>query len=132
MMPRNTEYQKQADKRTRDALRLRAKFDSRIRRCSLSLIAALGGALNAKNRIDRINLLYGVDISTETLLAHDVRVSGLGGQLDTMLGDSSPGEEIQLFNPTQDADSGPLEPEELFGEVVTTPPVVVPGGEVEM
>ncbi|MBD2716743.1 hypothetical protein KBK19_16985 [Microvirga sp. STR05] len=117
-MPRKTDYQKQADKRTRDALRLRARFDGRLRKYSGALLAALAGALDARNRINRINLLYGVDISTETLLAHEVRVSGLGDQLGTMLGNSTPGEEIQLFNLTIDGNSGAvLALEALFGEI---------------
>ncbi|UOQ81015.1 hypothetical protein [Hymenobacter sp. 5414T-23] len=122
-MATRTAYQKQADTRTKMALRLRARFDARIRKYAQALIDALAGAADAKNRIDRINTLYGVDISTETLLAHEVRVANLGGQLGTLLGQSTPGEEVQLFNPTVNGNGGvTLALETLFGEVATTAP----------
>ncbi|UYZ64852.1 hypothetical protein [Hymenobacter weizhouensis] len=119
-MAKRTEYQKQADKRTKDALRLRARFDGRIRKAAQQLITAAAGALDARNRLNRINQLYGVDISTETLLAHSVRTGDLGGQLATLLGESTPGEEVQLFNPTPDGNGGVvLALEAVFGEVLT-------------
>ena len=130
-MPRKTEYQKQADKRTKDALRLRAKSDGRIRKNALALLTALDGSLNAKNRIDRINLLYGVDISPETMLARAVRVLDVGVQLGVLTTETTPGDEIQLFNPTPDSSVNGgvlLALEEVFGEVSNTPPVVPPSG----
>ncbi|NVO29667.1 hypothetical protein [Hymenobacter lapidiphilus] len=124
-MPAKTAYQKQADKRTKDAIRLRARFDARARKAATQLTVALAGALDARERTNRINLLYGVDISTETLLVHSLRVAGLGQQLNAFLGESTPGEELQLFNPTPDGNGGAVLPlEELFGETVTGPPVV--------
>lgn len=116
-MPRKTEYQKQADKRTRDALRLRAKFDARIRKYMQQLVAAAEGALDARNRILRVNALYGVDLSTETLLAHDVRVANYAVTLGMLVAGSTPGEEVQLFNATADGNGGAvLANEALFGE----------------
>jgi hypothetical protein len=38
-----TAYQKQADKRTKDALRLRARSDRRLRKCAGQLLDALAG-----------------------------------------------------------------------------------------
>ncbi|WBO86096.1 hypothetical protein [Hymenobacter yonginensis] len=114
-----TAYQKQADKRTKDALRLRARFDARLRKSARQLLNALAGTAQAKARLDRINLLYGVDISTETLLAHDVRVAGLGGALAPLLEQSAPDEEVQLFNPTPDGNGGmSLAIEAVFGEPI--------------
>ncbi|MFD2787365.1 hypothetical protein [Hymenobacter rubripertinctus] len=124
-MPKSA-YQKQADKRTKDAIRLRARFDARARKAAGQLTAALAGAFDARERTNRINLLYGVDLSTETLLVHSLRAAGLAQQLSTFLGESTPGEEVQLFNPTPDGNGGqPLAPEALFGETVPTPPIVI-------
>ncbi|UYZ60192.1 hypothetical protein [Hymenobacter latericus] len=120
-----TAYQKQADTRTRKALSLRAKYDARIRKYAQALITAIGGAMDAKSRLDRINQLYGVDLSTETLLAHSVRVGDFGPQLGTLLNESTPGEEVQLFNPTPNGNGGvALAPELLFGE--SLPPIGLP------
>ncbi|HEX8429206.1 hypothetical protein [Hymenobacter sp.] len=117
-MPRSA-YQKQADSRTRTALRLRARADAKVRKYAVALVAALVNAADAKARLDRINLLYGVDISTETLLAHDVRTAGLGEQLANLLAASGPGEEVQLFNPAVNRNEGALLANEaVFGEPV--------------
>lgn len=125
-MAKKTEYQKQADQRTKNALRLRARFDGRIRKYAQQLVAAVAGAVDARNRLDRINQLYGVDLSTETLLAHSVRVADFAGQLNTLLGESAPGEEVQLFNPIPDGNGGAaLALEAVFGEVQASPSVPV-------
>jgi hypothetical protein len=117
-MPRST-YQKQADSRTRRALRLRARADAKVRKYAAALVTALTGAADAKARLDRINLLYGVDISTETLLTHNVRTAGLGSQLAAMLAGSGPGEEVQYLNPAIDGNGGvALANEAVFGEPV--------------
>ena len=118
-------YQKQADKRTKTALKLRARWDARARKYATALVSALTGAADAKARLDRLNLLYGVDISTETLLVHALRTAGLGGSLSTALGESTSGEEVQFFNPTADGNGGAvLALEVLFGELAAaTPPM---------
>ncbi len=117
-MATRTLYQKQADKRTKTALKLRARWDAKARKYATALVAALAGAADAKARLDRINLLYGVDISTETLLVHDLRTAGLGDSLATALAGSTPGEEVQFLNPTADGNSGAvLALEALFGEL---------------
>ncbi|HEX8426818.1 hypothetical protein [Hymenobacter sp.] len=117
-MPRSA-YQKQADSRTRTALRLRARADAKVRKYAVALVAALVGAADAKARLDRINLLYGVDISLETLLVHDVRTAGLGEQLTSLLAATGPGEEVQLFNSAVNRNEGALLANEaVFGEPV--------------
>lgn len=122
-MATRTLYQKQADKRTKTALKLRARWDAKARKYATALVAALAGAADAQTRLDRINLLYGVDLSTETLLVHDLRTAGLAGSLSTMLGQSTPGEEVQHFNPTADGNGGAaLALEALFGEVAAATP----------
>ena len=131
-MATKSAYQKQADKRTKTALKLRARYDAKARRAAAQLVAALAGAEDARNRLNRINALYGVDLSTETLLIHDVRSSELPAVLASMLSSSTPGEEVQLFNPTANGNGGAaLELEAVFREVAVTPPVVLPDG-VEM
>lgn len=123
-MATKTAYQSQADKRTKTALKLRARFDAKARKCAASLVATLTGAADAQARLDRLNLLYGVDISTETLLVHELRTAGLGATLAAALGGSTAGEEVQLFNPTANGNEGAmLNTEALFGEAM----VVVPG-----
>ncbi|MBW3127271.1 hypothetical protein [Hymenobacter profundi] len=120
-----TAYQKQADSRTRTALRLRSRADGKVRKYAAALVAALVSAADAKACLDRVNLLYGVDISPETLLVHDVRTAGLGTQLSNLLAASSPGEEVQLFNPTANGNSGlVLDNELVFGETVLALPSV--------
>ncbi len=116
-------YQKQADKRTKTALKLRARFDARVRKYATALVGALTSAADAKARLDRINLLYGVDISTETLLVHDLRTAGLAGTLTTTMSASTPGEEVQLFNAAADGNGGALLAlEALFGELAAASP----------
>ena len=117
-MASKTLFQKQADARTKTALKLRAKFDGRVRKYAAALGTALTGAADAKARVDRLNELYGVDISPETLLVHDVRTLNVGGTLAGLLAASTPGEEVQLFNPTVNGnEGGALDTEALFGEV---------------
>ena len=116
-MASTSSYQEQADRRTQAALKRRARFDAQARQSATALVEALAGAADAKAQLDRINLLYGVDLSTETLLVHALRTAGLSGMLTTALSESGPGEEVQLFNPTADGNGGAgLAPEALFGE----------------
>ena len=118
-MSKRSAYQKQADTRTKTAIKLRARYDGKVRKYAAALLTALAGADNAKDRLDEINELYGVDISTETLLVHDVRTLGIGRTLTALLAASTPGEEMQLFNPIAgDSDDGlAMYTEALFGEV---------------
>ncbi|AMJ67409.1 hypothetical protein [Hymenobacter sp. PAMC 26628] len=122
-MATRTLYQKQADKRTKTALKLRARRDAKARKYATALVSALAGAADAKARPDRINLLYGVDISTETLLVHDLRTAGLAGTLTGTMAASTPGEEVQFLNPTADGNGGALLAlEALFGELAAAIP----------
>lgn len=128
-MASKTFYQNQADKRTKTALKLRARFDAKVRKYATALVAALAGAGDAKARLDRLNALYGVDLSPETLLVHALRTANVGGSLTSTLAGSAPGEERQLFNATVDGNGGAvLAPEAVFGEVAG--PVGSGGGPV--
>ena len=121
-MASKTLYQKQADKRTKNSLKLRARYDGKVRKYATLLAAALAGAADARERINRLNTLYNVDISTETLLVHDLRTSGLAATLTTEMAASTPGEEVQIFTANVDGNGGSLLAfEGLFGEVAAAP-----------
>ncbi|GGG35778.1 hypothetical protein [Hymenobacter glacieicola] len=128
-MASRTLYQKQADTRTKKALKLRASYDTKVRKYALALLAALDGAEQARVRINRINALYGVDISPETLMVHAMRQATIAPSLRGPLDDYSPGEEIQLFAPALNGNGGlALEVEAVFGELAggLATPVNVP------
>ncbi|NVO84486.1 hypothetical protein HW556_06300 [Hymenobacter sp. P5252] len=109
------------------ALRLRASSDSKARRYAQKLADALRLSQDAAAQLNALNQLYNVDVSTQTILVHDLLDIVQPDQLTTVLGQSTPGEELQLFNPIPDGNGGqPLPPDVLFGEVVSGPPVVSP------
>ena len=117
-MASKTAYQTQADRRTKTALKLRARYDAKARKAATQLGAALAGADDAKARIDRLNALYNVDISTQTLLVHDLKTAGIDAALNTAMAASTPGEEIQLFNANVDGNGGrAFKTEGVFGEI---------------
>lgn len=117
-MPTKSAYQRQADSRTKNALKLRARYDAKARKAATLLVAALAGADQAKARIDRLNEVYGVDISTQTLLVHDLKTAGIDAALSTAMAASTPGEEVQLFNATVDGNGGrTYKTEGVFGEI---------------
>ena len=125
-MATKSAYQKQADKRTKTALKLRARYDAKARRAAAQLVAALAGADDAQARINRLNALYNVDISTQTLFIHDLVAADVPSQLAASMAASTPGEELQLFNPNVDGNGGAgLALEAVFGEVPAVP--MVPG-----
>ncbi|WP_019946730.1 hypothetical protein [Hymenobacter aerophilus] len=109
------------------ALRLRASADSKARRYAQKLADALRLSQDAAAQMNALNQLYNVDVSTQTILVHDLLDVLQPGQLSTALGQSTPGEELQLFNPIPDGNGGqPLPADALFGEVVAGPPIVPP------
>ncbi|WP_246289544.1 hypothetical protein [Hymenobacter terrestris] len=126
-MATTTPYQRQFRTRMKRALRLRASSDSKARRYAQKLADALRLSQDAAAQLNALNQLYNVDVSTQTILVHDLLDIVQPDQLTTVLGQSTPGEELQLFNPIPDGNGGqPLPPDVLFGEVVSGPPVVSP------
>lgn len=116
-MATTTPYQRQFRTRMKRALRLRASADAKARRYTQKLIDALRLAQNAAAQLDGLNQRYNVDVSTQTILVHDLLDVVQLDQLTGLLGQSTPGEELQLFNPVADGNGGqPLPLDALFGE----------------
>ncbi|WP_019949745.1 hypothetical protein [Hymenobacter aerophilus] len=121
-----TPYQRQFRTRMKRALRLRAAADSKARRYAQKLADALRLSQDAAAQLNALNQLYNVDVSTQTILVHDLLDVLQPEQLSTALGQSTPGEELQLFNLIPDGNGGqPLPADALFGELVISPPVVM-------
>lgn len=121
-----TPYQAQFKRRMKRAIRLRASADKKARRYTQLLADALGLAEDAAAQMNALNQLYNVDVSTQTLLIGDLRNLVTRAQLTGTLAQSTPGEEMVLFNQVPDGNGGqPLPANALFGEAVTGPPVVV-------
>ena len=122
-----TAYQVQFKRRMKRAIRQRAKADQKVRRYTQLLSDALRLSQDAAAQLNALNQLYNVDVSTQTLLVHDLLDVLQPDQLTGLLGQSMPGEEEQLFNPIPDGNGGqPLPADPLFGEVVAGPPIVPP------
>ena len=122
-----TAYQTQFKRRMKRAISLRAKADRKARRYTQLLADAIGAAEDAAAQMNALNQLYNVDVSTQTLLVHDLQQLVTRGQLTDTLAQSTPGEELVLYNQIPDGNGGqelPTNP--LFGEVVTGPPIVAP------
>jgi len=122
-----TPYQTQFKQRMKRAIKLRAKADQKARRYAQLLADAIGAAEDAATQMDALNQLYNVDVSTYTLLTQALHAEGSKQVLLGHLGDSTPGEEVVLFNQVPDANGGQLLPlNPLFGEVVTGTPITPP------
>ena len=119
-MAKLTAYQKQFKRRMQRTMRLRSAADKKVRSTLLKLQAALLAADNARGRMNRLNQLYDVDVSTETDLVSAARQAALAVTLQTMLMQAPvPGEEVVLFNQAADDNGGAeLAPEAIFDEPV--------------
>ncbi|RTQ45481.1 hypothetical protein EJV47_25445 [Hymenobacter gummosus] len=107
------------------AIRMRASADTKARRYAQKLADALAVAEDAAAQMNALNQLYNVDVSTQTILVHDLQQLVTRTQLTDTLAGSAPGEELVIFNQVPDGNGGqPLPANALFGEVVATPPVV--------
>ncbi|GAB2777764.1 hypothetical protein GCM10027175_14840 [Hymenobacter latericoloratus] len=110
---------------------MRASADTKARRYAQKLADALGVAEDAAAQMNALNQLYNVDVSTQTILVHDLQQLVTPAQLTDALAASTPGEELVIFNQIPDGNGGQVMPgNALFGEVVATPPVV--GGQPDM
>ena len=120
-----TAYQTQFKRRMKRAISLRAKADRKARRYTQLLADAIGAAEDAATQMNALNQLYNVDVSTYTLLTQALHANSGQEVLVDHLAQSTPGEELVLFNQVPDGNSGqelPANP--LFGELVTGTPVV--------
>ena len=109
------------------AIRLRAKADQKARRYTQMLADAIGAAEDAATQMNQLNQLYNVDVSTYTLLTQALHANSGQEVLVDHLAQSTPGEELVIFNQVPDGNGGqPLPNNPLFGELVTGTPVLVP------
>ena len=122
-----TAYQTQFKRRMKRVIRLRAKADQKARRYAQLLADAIGAAEDAAMQMNELNQLYNVDVSTYTLLTQAMHANSGQEVLVDLLAQSTPGEELVIFNQVPDGNGGqelPANP--LFGEIVTGTPVLVP------
>ena len=132
-----TAYQTQFKRRMKRVIRLRAKADQKARRYAQLLADAIGAAEDAAMQMNELNQLYNVDVSTYTLLTQAMHANSGQEVLVDLLAQSTPGEELVIFNQVPDSNGGQeLPANSLFGEVVTGTPIVplplgtVPVGDV--
>ena len=121
-----TAYQTQFKRRMKRAIKLRAKADQKARRYTQLLSDAIGAAEDAAMQMNALNQIYNVDVSTYTLLTQALHANSGQEVLVDHLAQSTPGEEVVLFNQVPDGNGGlelPANP--LFGELVTGTPVLV-------
>ena len=122
-----TAYQQQFKRRMKRAISLRAKADQKARRYTQLLSDAIGAAEDAAMQMNALNQLYNVDVSTYTLLTQALHANSGQEVLEDHLAQSTPGEEVVIFNQVPDANGGqPLPANPLFGEVVTGTPIIPP------
>ena len=122
-----TAYQTQFKRRMKRAIRLRARADQKTRRYTQLLADAIGLAEDAATQMNALNQRYNVDVSTFTLLTQDAHANNGKQLLVERLAQSTPGEEVVLFNQMPDGNGGqPLPNDLLFGEVVAGTPIIPP------
>ncbi|UYZ58033.1 hypothetical protein [Hymenobacter latericus] len=120
-----TAYQKQFRQRMKRAISLRAKADRKARSYATRLATALLDAQTAAAMMNALNQTYNVDVSTQTLLVHDLLDVVTPQRLSDTLAASTPGEELVLFNQIPDGNGGqPLPTNPLFGETVIGTPII--------
>ncbi len=127
-----TAYQTQFKRRMKRAIKLRAKADQKARRYTQLLADAIGAAEDAAMQMNELNQLYNVDVSTYTLLTQALHANSGQQVLVDHLAQSTPGEELIIFNQVPDGNGGQELPANLlFGELV---PIIAAGamkGEVK-
>ena len=120
-----TAYQQQFKRRMKRAISLRAKADQKARRYTQLLSDAIGAAEDAAMQMNALNQLYNVDVSTYTLLTQALHANSGQEVLEDHLAQSTPGEEVVIFNQVPDANGGqPLPANPLFGELVASTPII--------
>ena len=122
-----TAYQTQFKRRMKRAIRLRAKADQKARRYTQLLADAIGAAEDAATQMNALNQLYNVDVSTYTMLTQALHANSGQEVLVDHLAQSTPGEELVIFNQVPDGNGGqPLPNNPLFGELVMGTPILSP------
>ena len=122
-----TAYQTQFKRRMKRAISLRAKADRKARRYTQLLADSIGAAEDAAMQMDALNQIYGVDVSTYTLLTQALHANSGQEVLVDHLAQSTPGEEAIIYNQIPDGNGGqPLPVNPLFGELVAGVPIIPP------
>jgi hypothetical protein len=122
-----TAYQTQFKRRMKRAIKLRARADAKARRYTQLLSDAIGAAEDAATQMNALNQIYNVDVSTYTLLTQALHANSGQEVLEDHLAQSTPGEELIIFNQIPDGNGGqPLPDNPLFGELVTGTPIISP------
>ena len=84
-------------------------------------------------QMNELNQLYNVDVSTYTLLTRALHANSGQEVLEDHLAQSTPGEEVVLFNQVPDGNGGlELPPNPLFGELVAGTPIIPPAQTVKL
>lgn len=99
-----TAYQLQCRQRMKRGIKQRATADRKVRAYAWLLATAFADA--AAGVMNRLNALYNVDVSTQTLLVHSLTERVGAAVLTTALGESQPGEETVLFHQVPDGSGG--------------------------
>lgn len=121
-----TAYQTQFKRRMKRAIKLRARADAKARRYTQLLSDAIGAAEDAAMQMNALNQIYNVDVSTYTILTQALHANSGQEVLEDHLAQSTPGEEVVLFNQVPDGNGGqelPANP--IFGELVAGTPIVI-------
>ncbi|MBD2722603.1 hypothetical protein [Hymenobacter armeniacus] len=92
-----TGYQLQYKRRMKKALALRAKADRQARFLVARLVTVLAQGEIAAGRIDRINTLYGTNLSLHTDLVNGYRVAGTAAALNQVAAASLGGAPAVMF-----------------------------------
>ena len=98
-----------------------------VTRVLLLLADAIGAAEDAATQMNKLNQIYNVDVSTYTLLTQALHANSGQEVLVDHLAQSTPGEELVIFNQVPDGNGGqelPANP--LFGELTTGTPILSP------
>ena len=118
-----TAYQTQFKRRMKRAIRLRARADAKARRYTQLLADTIGAAEDAAMQMNELNQIYNVDVSTYTLLTQALHANSGQEVLEDHLAQSTPGEEVVVFNQVPDGNGGqPLPNNPIFGELVAGTP----------
>ena len=87
----------------------------------------ISSAEYAAPQMNELNQIYGVDVSTYTLLTQTLHANSGQEVLVDRLAQSTPGEEAVLFNQVPDGNGGqPLPANPLFGELVAGTSIINP------
>ena len=122
-----TAYQLQYKRRMLRAISLRARADAKARRYAKLLSDAIGEAEYAAMQLNELHQIYNVDVSTYTLLTQALHANSGQEVLEDHLAQSTPGEEVVVFNQVPDGNGGqPLPDNPIFGELVAGTPIIPP------